>query len=380
MAGQCYAFFYVLSLGQVVLAGQETPKQGIPEQEILEQKTPEQEILEQEILEQEISGQEISEQEIPGQEILEQEILEQKTSGQVMLDDLPRLTRKPWDQRLDYVLSLRRDIETITMPQETGVGSALFTIDSRPYDVTLSVGGNLFDNTSVFTEFMINRNQYTYNQAHPKVGVDSSEWRLDVLLEHDFGGGYTLGLDGYYADRSDKYNIEYQLPEQTIIQQYNDDTQAVGMDLMASRTFFFDVSFNVPLMVRLDYNLSYWRSKGNEDTVSRYYQNLALSQAIQWRFDLQSVLSLQYVDFPDDYFVLTEYIQDVYFLSAELNYRFTQVSQFSLGWQRLEFGTRSNIVTWSFRFEYQFGLDESKRRARQYRVPKPIYRIRGLLH
>ncbi|WP_298774525.1 hypothetical protein [uncultured Shewanella sp.] len=329
----------LLSLSQVALAGQET------------------------------AGEDITGQETPGQETL----------GQVTLDDLPRLTRKPWYQRLDYVLSLRRDIETITMPQSTAKDSERFTIDSAPFDMAFTVGGNLFDNTSVFAEIMMNRNQYTYNQANPKVGVDSSEWRLDVLLEHDFGGGYTIGVDGYYADRSDKYNIEYQLPEQTMIQRYNDDTKAVGTDLMASRSFFFD-PFDVPLLMRLDYNLSYWRSQGNEDTVSRHYQNLALSQAMQWRFDLQSVLSLQYVDFPSDYFVFTEYIGDVYFVSAEINYRFTQASQFSLGWQRLEFGTRSNIVTWSFRFEYQFGLDEGKRRARQYRVPKPIYRIRGLLH
>ncbi|NQZ65117.1 MAG: hypothetical protein HRT59_24455 [Crocosphaera sp.] len=222
---------------------------------------------------------------------------------------------------------------------------------------------------------MMNSNLYTYNQPTPQVQVKSKESRADLLVEHDFGESITFGFDVYYAKRTDEYNIQFEMFDQKIVQKYADNVRVLGGDLMASRTFQFNSSD-----VRLDYNFSYWQSNVNGIDISRKFHNLALSFYNQWSHNMSTIVSAQAVYFPGEYFVLTENISDVYLAAAEIRYRLGGSSEVTLGLERLNFGERSHINTLSLRFEYQFGINETKRRKRRYKIPKPLFRIRGLLH
>jgi hypothetical protein len=291
------------------------------------------------------------------------------------IKNFKNIKQKPWYTKMDYFVSVRRDFVSIAMPKTIEPDSDLFTIDSDPTDLSFTAGGNLFNRTSIYTEIVTNSNLYKYNQANPQIQVKSRELRGDILVEHDFGKGITLGFDLYYADRSDAYLIEYQTYDQNIVQKYTDNVKVFGGDLMTSRTFKFDASD-----VRLDYNFSYWQSSVNNVDVSRKFHNVGLSLSKQWSHNISTILSSQLVYFPGDFFALTEHIDIVYMLAAETRYRLGDATEVAVGLERLNFGDSSHINTLSFRFEYQFGVKKSNRRKRRYKIPKPLFRIRGLLH
>ncbi len=287
----------------------------------------------------------------------------------------PEQRQASWHSKLRSFVSVRRDIETIEMPQAPELGNELFTIDSAPLDLAFAAGGNLLPRTSIYGELVLSSNEYRYQQENPAVTVNTDEIRGDLLVEYDLGSGLTSGIDVFFSDRSDKYDIQMKLPDGIFTEQYSDDFKVYGSDLMLSKSYFMDDA-----NIRAGYSFSLWKSEQNQGTVTRKYHNASASYYKQWSTQVSSSFSYQRVYFPGDYFVLSETIKHVNFYAAEFRYRFIESSEVTLGFERLTFGERSNIQSLSIRLEYQFGVNKTKRRKRQYKIPTPLFRIRGLLN
>lgn len=280
---------------------------------------------------------------------------------------------KSWHDRLKYSVSLRRATEDVTMPTSPLPDSELFPIDLEPLDITFSAGGNLFEKTSIFGEISYNQFDAFAKQRRLYYIVDSNQIKADLLVERDFDDGISFGADLFYADRSDKYHTFVQAQEQTMEFRHSDDFESWGSDLMAAKTFYQD-NYNV----RLHYNFSVWTLDRNGSVITRKYHGVAASLYNQWTPTISTSISVQGLYFPGHFFVVSESINHAHLYSAEISYRLKESTEISLGAERLTFGARSDIVNFSLRIEYQFGVTKTKRRKRRYKVPTSLYRIRGL--
>lgn len=270
---------------------------------------------------------------------------------------------KPWHTKLSYFISLsqeKRDVDISRLSENSAFERELFKAD---YDATLlsfTVGGNVFDQTSVHLDVTASRFELVgdiYAPQAQSVQYQRNKTLIEIFAERDLKQGYTVGFDAYYG--GDFYK------NQGDDNRYYD--QEYGGGLMLSKKFRFDDSH-----LRFDYIFSHRQIKVDsleEGNIGNSFHNIIAGYSYQWNFDWYTDMTGRLSYYPN--YDLNRYWDARYItsLATELGYRMWGNNIMSLRAERMWFGGHSNSNIFTLKLEHQFGTKKSKRRQRRYKMP-----------
>ncbi|NQZ11924.1 MAG: hypothetical protein HRT35_32635 [Algicola sp.] len=277
---------------------------------------------------------------------------------------LSTLKTRPWYEKINTFASLGTEKRSLSIQRRSTVATGVKETFSGDYDATmvsLTSGGNLFKNTSLYldltlTELKLSGSQQAVEQEFVK--FQRNKTLLEVFAERQLARGWSLGVDLYYGG-------DFYQKAGAADKSYDEE---LGGGLSLTRHFNWQNTD-----VRLSYIFSHRKiNLGDNDTddSSKRFHNILTTVSHRWSYDWSADINLRGSYYPKvDEFKYWE-SDTIWSIGAQLNYRVDNNAEVSLNLDRLSYGADSSSSMIALNYRYQFGDDQSKRRKRRNKLPR----------
>ncbi len=302
-------------------------------------------------------------------------------------NSLTKVMHKPWYTNINYFAQFEKYHQpfVISDSPDNSLNIVNMKGDITPSVLSFTAGGNLFTKTSVHTVFSYTESTLETNNKDPKlplfIQIRNKLTLGEILVEHDLGKGFLLGLNLYYGNGTAENEIFVKWPEEWVyedwVYDFKNNIDEFGVELRAGSAFKLGSSD-----VQISYIFSHQQMDadnreydGYDSKFSTSFHNLLFSLSHQWSYNLSSNISTRLFYFPDYDRLELGSVSYMYSLEGEMRYQLSRSSGVMFRIERMKLSNSSYFNTISLKFEYQFGVKKSKRRQRRYKIPKEAYKL-----
>ena len=282
-----------------------------------------------------------------------------------------QLKQKPWYDKVNFFAENGKEYRNIKVsrePENKALISDYFKGDYDSTSLSLTAGGNLFSQTSVYLDFTLNRftlkgyikgqGQGSYQPPPEPVKYQRNTLLTELFFERQFSKGFTAGFDFYYSND----------PYVNLGEKGSFIDEGYGGGLLLSRQFKLKSS-----SYRLDYIFSHRRlnpGAKQQETISSTFHSALLTYSYQWSYSFSTDINARVSYYPKyDSFSYWD-TQSIYSLGAEFTYRLWGSNEIVLKTERMDLGDGDSINTLALTFEHHFSAQKSKRRKRRHKIPQ----------